>query len=366
MSKICHIEITNINAMPRVWREAISAKQNGYNVEVYGEGDCVERNGIKYIGFPKAKNRMDRIFSRSYKMVKMAIDSKPDIIQLHSPELLLYYHKIKRKKIKVIFDSHEFYKLQILEKAYIPKAFRTMIAKGYDLVETIICKKIDAVFYPCTVEGQNMFENKCKTTAKIENYSEDTINVECTQERIPRTAIYAGCLSYNRGLKTMIETTKIVDYTLLLCGTFGTKEDEEMVYEACNEGKVKYMGSLSREELFELYMKTSLGLSLLKPRGQYTRIDNLSTKMYEYMQCGMPIVFSNFPYANKINEEIHYGIGVNSEDVHEVALAIEKIFGDRELANQLGQNGKQAIERRFNWTKESLKILKIYDELVKK
>lgn len=365
MAKICHVEITNINAMPRVWREAVSARRNGYEVEIYGEGDSVEKCGIKYTGFPKSTKRLQRVFSRSKEMVKMAIESNPDIIQLHSPELLLYYGKIKRKGIKVIFDSHEFYKLQILEKVYIPKIFRNLIAKGYDLIETFICKRIDAVFYPCTVEGENLFKNKCKRTIKIENYSENTVKTDYTKCRIPRTAIYAGCLSYNRGLATMIETTRIVDYTLLLCGTFGTQEDEKMVSEACRSGKVRYMGSLNREELFSLYMQTSVGLSLLKPKGQYTRIDNLSTKMYEYMQCEIPVVFSNFPYATKVNEEIHFGISVNSEDMQEVATAIQMLFDDSKLATQLGENGKRAVKKQFNWDNEALKMLQVYDELVK-
>ena len=51
--------------------------------------------------------------------------------------------------------------------------------------------------------------------------------------------------------------------------------------------------------------------------------------------------------------------------MQEVATAIQILFDDSKLATQLGKNGKRAVKKQFNWDNEALKMLQVYDELVK-
>ncbi|MBE6963513.1 MAG: glycosyltransferase family 4 protein [Ruminococcaceae bacterium] len=362
MAKICHIEITPADAMPRVWREAESARDHGFSVVIVGEGRNEERNGISYMGFEKAPGRFHRFFIRSRKMVNAAIASDADIIQLHSPELLLYAGKLKQLGRKVIFDSHENYPTQILGKPYIPLFLRKLVSKAYSAFETAVCRRIDAVLSPCTFHGADIFEGRAKRSVIIANYSR-TVPVILAGEP-QRQAVHAGLLTPERGITKAAEAIMKTDGKLILCGAFAN-EDYQAKITAYPAEKVDYRGLLDRRTLFEVYGTCAVGVSTLLPVGQYANTDNLSTKIYEYMQCGMPVVMSDFPYAKAKNEQYHFGICVDPENETEIAEAIQYLLDHPEEARRMGENGRRAVEEAFNWSVEEKKLLALYEDILK-
>lgn len=358
---IIHIGITSLEFMPRVWRGALAAKDSGFKVSIIGIGEAVNNRGISCIGFKAARNRFERMFKVSKAMVKRAAESDADIVELHAPELLMYYKLLKKKSKKVLFNSHEFYRLQIETKDYIPSFMRKLISKIYGCIEKKICEHIDGIIYPCKIRGTNPFEDYLCESVKIENYS-DGVAIEAGQ-REERSAIYAGSLSYDRGCTEMVEVFNEIDGILYLAGEFTSDEYKQYIFDIMDPNKVKYLGVLDRDELLEMYSKVSVGLSLLKKVGQYNQIDNLSTKLYEYMMCGIPTVATNMDFAERVNDEYEFAILVNPDNIEEIKSAIEKIFSDKMLAVRLGNNGKRAIKEKYNWKNEKEKLISFYKEL---
>ena len=361
---ICHVEITSINLMPRVWRSAEAARDAGYKVSVIGYGENTNYNGIDFVGITPSGNRFDRVFRKSKEMVRRAAISDAYIVELHSPELLLYYKLLKREGKRIIFNSHEFYGMQILRREYLPKSIRWLISWIYIHWEKSISKKIDGIIYPCTVMGKNPFEfYKCESV-KIENFSSKMAMLQSIRE--PRTAIYAGSLTEDRGCSIMVDLFNSIDGRLFLAGQFSSDSYKKYILQKANKNKVVYLGELSRKELFNYYSRMSVGLSLLKKEGQYNKIDNLSTKMYEYMSCGIPIVASDMDYAKIVNEKYEYGILVNPDDFEQIHNAIETLFSDKELSDRMGNNGRKAIEEEYNWDMEKPKLLAIYGKIMER
>jgi glycosyltransferase involved in cell wall biosynthesis len=48
------------------------------------------------------------------------------------------------------------------------------------------------------------------------------------------------------------------------------------------------------------------------------------------------------------------------------AASIDRLVNEPELAMQMGENGKRAVQGKYNWEKESEKLLKLYEELCRK
>ena len=364
MPKVCHIDIQERTHIMRPYREAAAAAGAGMEAVVICQGASALEDGIEYIGFPKAKNRFDRFFFRSRKMVKAALETNADIIQLHAPEYLLYALKLKRTGRKVLFDSHEDYPAQIREKGYIPAPVRNAVSGIYAAFEGYVCKRIDGVIYPCTFGGKNIFEGRAKRTLKIENYSKVVPSFSPAEEK-KRQVIYAGTLSAGRGVTQLARAIMKTDGELLLCGPFAAESYREELLGSFPASKVKYMGNLGREELFELYAVCMIGASVLLPVGEYPNVDNLNTKVYEFMQCGLPAVTSDFSYAREVNSRRHFGICVDPENVDEIANAIQYLFDHPGEARQMGENGRRAVEEEFNWAHEEKKLLAFYEELLK-
>ena len=49
----------------------------------------------------------------------------------------------------------------------------------------------------------------------------------------------------------------------------------------------------------------------------------------------------------------------------EIAEAIKYIIGNPLKAQQMGENGKKAVLKKYNWSNEEFKLLKLYEELSK-
>lgn len=363
---ICHVETTLLHGMPRVLRAADSAYEAGNQVTVIGFGASEMYHGYSFIGVGMPSGRRDRIIRLSSEMVRIACQSSADIVQLHAPELLLYMGALKRAGKKVIFDSHEFYSLQIMEKGYIPKYLRKVVSAAYGYFEAYSLKRVDAVLYPCTVQGRDLFAGCAKRTVKIENYS-----MPVPAELLPsapadnRNVIYAGGLTEERGITTLAEAVKRTDAVLVLCGPFSSPEYQAKIMSMCQPGQIIYKGNLSREELFRQYGDVAVGMCTLHAVGQYALLDNMSTKVYEYMQCGLPVVMSNFPCYQHWNEKYHFGICVDPSDPDDIAAAIRYLLDHPDEARQMGENGRRAVKEEFNWGVEEKKLLALYEDILK-
>lgn len=363
---VCHLEITSLENMPRVIRAADSASAAGNKVTVIGFGDSKEYHGYFFVGVEHPASRFHRMTVTSKEMVRLACESDADIVQLHSPEFLCYVGRIKKAGKKVVFDSHEFYPLQIMEKPYIPKLLRKPVSKMYRQIETYALKHVDAVLYPCTVNGKDLFAGRARKTVKIENYSNPVASELIPEHTVySRAVIHAGGLTEARGITVLAQAVSRTDASLILCGPFYPPEYGEKVLSLCPEGQIEYMGNLSRERLFEQYARASIGICTLHAVGQYALLDNMSTKVYEYMQCGLPVIMSNFQCYQRINQKYNFGICVDPSNADEIAAAIRYLLDHPEEAKRMGENGRRAVKEAFNWGVEEKKLLALYEDILK-
>ena len=364
MPKICHIEITPIDRMPRVWREAQAAKDAGWETVVIGEGVDTVRNGIQYIGFPKPKSRLNRMLVRSKKMVETAAQLKADIIQLHSPELLLFVHKLKG--CRIIFDSHEYYVEQIKIKPYIPAFLRGSASRIYEQFEKIIFRKINAVLYPSSIQGKLPYSSQYAPHCQIvANFSDRRLAEDNDCYDKEDAVIYAGALSYNRGISYLAEAAFKANVKLYLCGNFESAEFKNEITNGPYSGCIVYFGIVDQDRLFELYKKCKIGASTLLPVGQYSEGDTMATKIYEYLQCGLPVICSNFPYNVAQNDKYHFGLCVDPTQVADIAAGIRYLIEHPEEAYEMGENGRRAVKEEFNWDVEKKKLLDLYELILK-
>jgi len=100
------------------------------------------------------------------------------------------------------------------------------------------------------------------------------------------------------------------------------------------------------------------GLVLNHPTLNY--VDAYSTKMFEYMARGLPVVCSNFPLWAEIVGGAECGIAVDPRSPAAIADAIRTLNEDPALARRLGENGKRAIAERYNWEAELHKLEALY------
>lgn len=369
-SKICHVTSAHGRFDGRIFcKECVSLAKAGYDTYLIvndSKGNEVKEN-VKVIAANEEpyKNRIHRILSVK-KILRKCIEVDAEVYHLHDPELLLIANRLKKLKKKVIFDSHENYSMQILGKKYIPRPLRGITGKLYYRFETRVCKKIDAVIFPCPVDGKNPFDGRTKKSVYIDNVpilKDLNFDIKDTCRTENMQVCCAGSLTKARGIEVLVEACYRAGIKLILAGDFSPKEFGHALRNNEAFGIVDYRGKCTYEEIQQIYHESFIGASNILWEGQYPKINNLPTKVYEYMMMGMPFIISDFDYSKKIVDKYKCGIVVKPDSIDEVADAIKYLASHIEESLQMGQNGRKAVEEDFNWSVEEKKLLELYDGL---
>lgn len=125
---------------------------------------------------------------------------------------------------------------------------------------------------------------------------------------------------------------------------------------------VIFTGHFNRHEANEIYSNCRVGIIIYQPISNH--IYSQPNKLFEYMAAGLPIVCSNFELWKEIVEDNNCGICVDPTNSEDVRKACEYLVEHYEEGEQMGKNGRKAVETKFNWNQESVKLIDLYKELL--
>ena len=294
--KVCHISSAHAPNDTRIFhKQCASLARAGYDTtfvvkakDPQSVGETTEK-GVRVIQVPvDTSSRLKRMLFGAKAVYQKALEVDADIYEFHDPELLPYGLKLARRGKRVIFDSHEDYPTQIMEKGWIPAPLRRLISGAYKAYETHVVKNLDAVLFPCLKNGVNIFEGRAKRMVIISNavMLEEVPQQLDLSHKEDRTICCTGSLTYQRGITHLIKAAYKVGAKLILAGRYESEayqqELEAMPEYAC----VEYLGYLDRQGIAEVYGRSRIGMSTILNVGQYASLDNFPTKVYEYMAAG--------------------------------------------------------------------------------
>lgn len=368
--KICHVTSAHDSNDVRILnKECVSlAKKENNDVYLIARGGSYEYKGVQVIGVGEIPaGRIKRILKGTKIVFEKAMSLDADIYHLHDPELLLYAKKFAQNGKKVIFDSHELYYMQILEKNYLPKFVRKFIANLYNFIECRACHYLSGAVFPCEIKGKHPFADRVKNCVYLDNVPLiDEImsneNFEMNSSIEPAVCCI-GSLTRERGIQQLIQACYKANVKLILGGDFSSTEFEEEMKNSKEFEIVDYKGYCSRKQVMEIYRQSTIGASTILPIGQYPIAGNLPTKVYEFMMHGLPFIISDFPYNRRIIEKYKCGMVVDSRNVDYIVKSLQYLIDNPKEAYEMGQNGMKAIKEKFNWTIEENNLYKLYTNL---
>lgn len=362
--RICHMTSAHDSDDVRILKkQCVSlAKKSENEVYLVAKGDSYTFKNVNIVGIGSfSGGRISRIINVSKEIYKKAIELDADIYQFHDPELLLYARKLKKHGKKVIFDSHEDYKKQILEKTYIPKIVRRFVAVAYGLIENWACKYIDAALFPAE---ENPFAGRVKKCVPIYNTPIlDELSPERDFLEKENKACCVGSLTESRGISVLIDACYKANIPLVLGGAFSPSSYEDELKSKESYSIVDYRGVCTREMVKEIYEECLIGTDTILPVGQYDETNNLSTKVYEYMAMGIPYITSDFQYNKHIIDKYKCGIYVDPTDKDAIAEAITFFIKNPEAAEEMGRNGKVLVTEKFSWKNDEERLISLYESI---
>lgn len=340
----------------------------GYEVILVAqhEGD-VEVEGIRIRGLRRPQNRLERMLGLTWRAFRSARRERADVYHFHDPELLLAGLLLKlTTRAKVIYDVHEDVPEQVLTKHWIPRVLRRPAAAAVGLGEKLLAWGMDAV----VVATEGIAERFVRLAPLvIRNYPLlSMLSCPASKEwaRSPRRLIYVGGISWRRGAFEMVRALGYVarssEVELTLVGKFEHADLEGQLAALSGWQHVRTTGWLYPEDVYQRLREGDIGLVCLHPVPRY--MVALPVKLFEYMAAGLPVIASDFPLWKEIVEGNQCGLCANPLDPQAIATAVEYLIAHPDEARRMGENGRQAVEEKYNWERESEKLLALYDKLL--
>ena len=371
--KVCFLDTVHPSPFDirMFYKEARTLSAAGYEMVLIVRHDRVAVvEGIRIVPLPEPRNRFDRATRLAWIAFRLALKQQADIYHFHRPELIPVSLLLRIFGKIVIYDVHEAFGEKILSKTYIKPKLRPIVSKIFSGFERISSKYFSHIIVADRfVAKQFKYEN----VTVVANYPVLSLIKKASGSRIPllksdgtTIAIYVGGLTKERGLFEMVEAVNglaSLDIELHLLGRFDDTKDEEIVKRM---ERVKYLGFLPLEKVFEHLMLASIGFALFQPVPAYLYAGENTNKLFEYMACGLAVIVSDFPNLRELVEANKCGICVDPISPNEVAAAIRLLYENPRMRIKMGENGRQAVLKKYNWENESQKLLTVYRQLLRR
>ena len=260
------------------------------------------------------------------------------------------------RRVKLIYDSHELF-TQVPELIH-----RKRVQAVWKWIEALIVPKLSyaiTVSYPIAEIYRRLYGTRFKVVRNTPPFRE-ALHRQERKNGDKYLIIYQGSLNVGRGLELMIRTMEFLDNAVFIIAGTGDIEKElyQLVREKRLEAKVIFKGRIPPDELVSLTCGADLGISLEEDLGLNYRY-SLPNKIFDYIQCRIPIVCSDLPEMARIVETYGIGIAARYREPERLARNIRYILKERGSGAWRDALDKAAGE--LNWEKESMEYLKVLE-----
>jgi len=366
--KICHMTNGHDSYDARIFnkecRSLAKAGHDVYLVGLDGINEVIDGVKIRSIILDGIQQRHIRLIKAPYLIYKKALMIDADIYHLHDISLIPFGLMLKRRGKKVIFDSHEDYPADFLTKEWLPKILRKPISRIYASYEKYAIAKFDAII-SITPHVVERLKKSNKNTYLVTNYPiiSDALQLDACEKK--NMVCFVGVLCDESLQKNIIKAFGSIKNARYLLAGPSEKAYLEDLKRMPQWERVDYVGEIKFSEAKKLISSSLAGLALIDylPNSG-NKIGTLgNTKLFSYMEAGVPVICTDFILWKEIVDEYNCGICINPNNIDEIVKSINFIIDNPEKSIQMGKNARRAIEEKFNWKTQEICLLKCYNNI---
>jgi glycosyltransferase involved in cell wall biosynthesis len=363
---IIFVRSNPVDPDPRVEKEVTSLKKAGYKIKILcwdreGKSKKFEKKEDYTIKRFKLKAPYGKFLLLPYLLIwwiyEFFLLLKEDYDIIHSCDLDTYLVALLVAKIrnkKIVYDIFDFYSDMI--SGSMPKLVINFVRS----IDIYLIKFADAVILADESRVNQISGSKPKKIVFIYNSPEDYFkkNKFKTFKKAKNFRIfYCGLLSKERGISYILKVIRGMDLNLLIAG-FGS--DEKYFSQKFKFFKnIKYFGKIPYKKVIEISLSSDCLIALYSPEILNHKFAS-PNKLFESMMCGKPIIVSNKSTMAQIVKKEKCGLIVEYGNLDQLRKAILKIKNNPQIAKKMGENGRKAYERRYNWGIMERRLISLY------
>lgn len=352
----------------RVHKTCVLLTEQGYDVTLIGR---VLENSLPLDKRVYKTHRMKLWFEKgvafytefTIRLFFFLLKNKASLLVANDLDTLLpNYYFSKRRKIALVYDSHEIF-------CEVPELQKTPLKKKiWESIEKSIVPKLK---YCITVNQNiaNWFNQKYKTDFKVVRNIPDKVSINTIKTRIElnlptdkKIILLQGAgINIKRGAEEAVEAMQYVENAILLI-IGGGDVIEDLKFKIQNfklEEKVKMLPKMKPEELYQYTCNADIGLSLDKATNLNYQF-SLPNKLFDYVHAGVPVLASPLTEIKSFIEKYKVGICIENHDAKHIADKMNYMLTSTDYV--MWKANTQLAAQENNWENEK----KVWVDLIDK
>lgn len=174
-----------------------------------------------------------------------------------------------------------------------------------------------------------------------------------------KVILFVGRLVEIKGVHYLISAMQRIDALLIIVGD-GPLKSELMEQGKAYEGKVRFLGSKSHQELPQIFASSDVFVipSITDSRGAQ---EGMPTVIFEAMASGLPVIGTRTGGIKEIIQDGKNGLLCEEKSMVQLADCINRILNDEMFSEKLAEGAKKTVEK-YSYSY----IADEYKELLKK
>jgi glycosyltransferase involved in cell wall biosynthesis len=327
--------------------------------DIYFFENILSNDGISRKLFKNKKGIIGRLHN-NIKLFKIFLIERKNMQYAYFPDpdlALIFTFFIRSKSVKKIFDIHEVYHKELLNrriKGFLYPIFKNFVIK---IIKNIVSKVDLTIGVSKTVLNYYVLSKTPHLIIRSclpQDFSK--LNDQNGVKKKIFTVIH-GKNHMSRGTLQVLNALKILKEKKINCKVLMI--DQEDTGNVIFHSFVKTYDIGSNIDLYkglpfkEMIYQMGMCHAGLIAYGNELGVDSLPNRFFEYMALGLPVIVPSCSQEMvDIVEKEKCGIIVDTQDSMKIAKCIEFLMSNPESSNKMGKRGKNAFLERHNWENE--------------
>jgi glycosyltransferase involved in cell wall biosynthesis len=290
----------------------------------------------------------DRI-RNTWRLYRIVLAERPDACICHEPDSWLVGLLAKRKFGTCLFvDLREVYTDRA---SAFPRLLRGLAAWGINMVIRVLARQSDGIIHVSPHRASH-YRLGHPHSVTVHHRCDPDLFVGVAPKRLAGLEgrlvfIHAGALRPNYAameILTALESVAEAVPELVLVvvgGSLMTGPQAALVERLQRRGRLMVLPYVPRDEVAALIKGADVGLTLVLPVDETHRLAS-PTKLFEYMQAGLPVIGAAVPEVQDVVTHSKCGVLVDARNPAEIAAAFVRLASDGDLRKTLAENARTA------------------------
>jgi glycosyltransferase involved in cell wall biosynthesis len=372
---ICHITTVHPAYDARIfYRMCCGIARHGVSVVVVGPTWVRTDSSVRMSPW-NARIGQARRLPRVLLALRAALAERADVYHFHDPELIPLGLALTalRPGSAVVYDVHEDYPSMMLEKYWLPRWTRGVMARGARVANWMAGRFLDGIVTADPGVERDFKAMTGKRTLVFYNFPVLDLfeNVIGGHDKAKADLVYVGGMSARAGTFVLLDALTLlagegIRPTVRLCGYTDGERGRVAVQQGIQsrrlERQVEVQGRIPHSQVPDWIRSGRIGLVTLQAIDKFMK--NIPSKMFEYWACGLPVVASALPPIGQFVVDGKNGLLFSPSSAEDLARAIRHLLERPDEVEAMGRHGKRLIHEVWNNDRQVDSLIRFYRHIV--